>query len=92
MFQENLFDSNTGFESTCSSILNSTPLLALLYYCEDVHHSMKNADNKGLGVVLLQIHYQPGTPSVFIPVERGKKYSLAPLHWKLQRYFFYTKK
>jgi len=33
---------------------------------------MKNTDSKSPGVVLLQIHYQPDTPPVFIPVERGK--------------------
>lgn len=71
MFQENLFDSKNRSESIYSFTLNSTPLLAFLYYCEDIHHLMKNTDNKGLGVVWLQIHYQPGTP-VFIPVERGK--------------------
>lgn len=32
----------------CSSTLNSTPLLAFLYYSEDIHGLMKNTDNKGL--------------------------------------------
>lgn len=72
MFQENLFDSKNRFESIFSSTLDNTPLLAFLYYWEDIHHLMKNTDNKGLGVVLLQIHYQPDTPSVLIPVEREK--------------------
>lgn len=68
MFQGNLFDSKNRFESICSSTLDNTPLLAILYYWEDIHHLMKNTDNKGLGVVLLQIHYQLDTP-VLIPVE-----------------------
>lgn len=69
MFQENLFDSQNRSESICSSTLDNTPLLAILHYWEDIHHLMKNIDNKGLGVVLLPIHYQPDTPSVLIPVE-----------------------